>query len=75
MPGCSVGSTLIIHGVVRGGKVETEEPLSLPEGTRVEVTLERTAEAGELGQELAAWDRASTHAWQFIEALEGDASA
>ena len=65
---------MIVHGVVRGGRVVPDPPL--PEGARVEVRLAslRPDVPAELRAEFEAWGRASDRAMARVEAwLEGEA--
>jgi hypothetical protein len=61
--------SVIVQGVVRGGRVVPDSPL--PEGARVEVRLADPAEVSpELLEEFAAWGRASDRALALAESPE-----
>ncbi|HEY1381166.1 MAG TPA: hypothetical protein VGF55_30480 [Gemmataceae bacterium] len=59
-----------LHGVVRGGVIVLDAPAALPDGTRVTVVVPPATVPPELGDEFAAWERASDEAWAAIDDLE-----
>jgi len=61
---------LRIHGVIRGGVIVPDSPLTLPEGTEVEISFLQTELPQELQDELSAWDHASDDAWALMEEWE-----
>lgn len=61
--------SVIVRGVVRGGRVVPDSPL--PEGARVEVRIAEPADVPpELLEEFAAWGRASDRALALAESSE-----
>ena len=59
-----------IPGIVRDGVVVPQIDEKLPEGSHVEIRIHPGSVPPELAQELAAWDRASDEAWDWIDAID-----
>lgn len=59
-----------IPGIVKNGVIVPQIDHPLPEGSHVEIVLDARSLPRELTDEIAAWDRASDEAWQWIDEME-----
>jgi hypothetical protein len=59
-----------VKGVIRGGAVIPEKPITAPEGTLVEISFLLPNVPPELQAEFAAWDRIGDQSWAMIDEWE-----
>ncbi len=60
----------IIPGIVKNGVVVPQSGIELPDGAHVNIVLQPADIPQELKEELAAWQRAGSNAWQIIDKWE-----
>lgn len=68
----SIDPSCSIPGIVRNGVIVPQLEHALPEGSHVEILLDPTSLPAQVTEELAAWDRASDEAWNWIDEIEAE---